>query len=285
MGPLGLGCLGKGGGGGHGGADSGRPGHGLLQGLRNAWGVRRGIGAAEALASPAAERASRARSPPRRRTPAPAMQRRPPPPTGRHWYALITGLALIYYPFGTSVLHALVPSTLIYLAMRAVPSHCGTLAWLIAFPYLIFKCACVCVCVSVERGWDVLAKPAGLGSGTNGRRGLWGPGDGGSVAMTGGAMGRAASPLAVQARRHQQCPLFDERTTHRALTLCSHVTQASGLAWKAGQLDFTGAQMVLTLKLIAIGMCVQDGAKHDTKMVCVGGVGRGLRGLARKGGL
>lgn len=39
----------------------------------------------------------------------------------------------------------------------------------------------------------------------------------------------------------------------------SHVLQASGLSWKEGQLDFTGAQMVLTLKLIAIGVCYQDG--------------------------
>lgn len=38
----------------------------------------------------------------------------------------------------------------------------------------------------------------------------------------------------------------------------SHVLQASGLSWKEGQLDFTGAQMVLTLKLIAIGVCYQD---------------------------
>lgn len=59
----------------------------------------------------------------------------------RHWFALITGFLLIYYPFGSGVMHAFVSSTLVYLAMAAVPSHCGTLAWLIAFPYLILKCA------------------------------------------------------------------------------------------------------------------------------------------------
>ena len=30
--------------------------------------------------------------------------------------------------------------------------------------------------------------------------------------------------------------------------------QASGVAWKAGHLDFTGAQMVLTLRLIAVAV-------------------------------
>ena len=37
---------------------------------------------------------------------------------------------------------------------------------------------------------------------------------------------------------------------------------SSGAAWKAGQLDFTGAQMVLTLKLIAAAMSLQDGARR-----------------------
>lgn len=37
----------------------------------------------------------------------------------------------------------------------------------------------------------------------------------------------------------------------------SHVLSASGMAWKEGRLDFTGAQMVATLKLIAAAMCYQ----------------------------
>ena len=36
---------------------------------------------------------------------------------------------------------------------------------------------------------------------------------------------------------------------------------ASGLQWKAGNVDFTGAQMVLTLKLIAAAVSFQDGLK------------------------
>lgn len=44
-------------------------------------------------------------------------------------------------------------------------------------------------------------------------------------------------------------------TAAAALPLaCRHVTGASGIAWKEGQLDFTGAQMVLTLRLIAVAV-------------------------------
>jgi hypothetical protein len=41
----------------------------------------------------------------------------------------------------------------------------------------------------------------------------------------------------------------------------SHITSASGQAWKEGRLDFTGAMMVLTLKVISAGVCYQDGLK------------------------
>lgn len=99
--------------------------------------------------------------------------------TGRHWYALTTGLLLIYYPFGNDCLHALVSSTLVYAIMLLFPHYCGTLSWLVAFPYLI----------------------------------------------------------------------------------ANHIGQASGLSWKEGNLDFTGAQMVLTLKLVAVAMCYQDGKR------------------------
>lgn len=37
-----------------------------------------------------------------------------------------------------------------------------------------------------------------------------------------------------------------------------HVANASGVSWNAGDLDFTGGQMVLTLKLISMAMCFQD---------------------------
>lgn len=43
--------------------------------------------------------------------------------------------------------------------------------------------------------------------------------------------------------------------------IANHIGQASGLSWKEGNLDFTGAQMVLTLKLVAIAMCYQDGKR------------------------
>jgi hypothetical protein len=45
--------------------------------------------------------------------------------------------------------------------------------------------------------------------------------------------------------------------------IANHIAQASGMAWKEGQLDFTAAQMILTLKLIAVAMCYQDGARGD----------------------
>lgn len=40
----------------------------------------------------------------------------------------------------------------------------------------------------------------------------------------------------------------------------------SGTAWQEGHLDFTAAQMVLTLKLVSIAMCFQDGARDDAAM-------------------
>ena len=41
--------------------------------------------------------------------------------------------------------------------------------------------------------------------------------------------------------------------------IMNHVRQTSGLSWKEGNLDFTGAQMVATLKLISVAVCYQDG--------------------------
>ncbi|KAG1668525.1 hypothetical protein FOA52_012119 [Chlamydomonas sp. UWO 241] len=61
-------------------------------------------------------------------------------PTGamRHLYSAIIGFALVYYPFGFGVIHAAAPSVLVYLAVALVPSACGTLAWAICFPYLLY---------------------------------------------------------------------------------------------------------------------------------------------------
>lgn len=106
-----------------------------------------------------------------------ATLRHVPTVRGRHLFSAISGFVLLYYPFGTGVLHAVVTSALTYFFMRNFRQHCGTLTWLVVFPYLI---AC-------------------------------------------------------------------------------HVLSASGEAWKAGNIDFTGAQMVATLKLIAVAMCYQDG--------------------------
>jgi len=53
---------------------------------------------------------------------------------------MVTGAALVYYPFGNDVLHALPTSLLTYLAMVLFPNKSGTWAWLINFPYLIALC-------------------------------------------------------------------------------------------------------------------------------------------------
>jgi hypothetical protein len=55
------------------------------------------------------------------------------------------------------------------------------------------------------------------------------------------------------------------------LRLLRHVVNASGLSWNAGDMDFTGGQMVLTLKLISMAVCFQDahskGKDEDEKEV------------------
>lgn len=65
------------------------------------------------------------------------MPLHPPPRAGRHIFSLISGVALIAYPFGASCLHAVVPAVAVYACMLLQPQRCGTLAWAIAFPYLI----------------------------------------------------------------------------------------------------------------------------------------------------
>lgn len=56
----------------------------------------------------------------------------------------------------------------------------------------------------------------------------------------------------------------------------SHIGSASGQAWKEGKMDFTGAQMVLTLKLISVAVCYQDGLKKEEVRIasvsCVSGI-------------
>lgn len=50
------------------------------------------------------------------------------------------------------------------------------------------------------------------------------------------------------------------------MVLCSHVVNASGLSWNAGDMDFTGGQMVLTLKLISMAVCFQDAHSKDKEV-------------------
>eukprot|EP00775_Hariotina_reticulata_P003753 gene3753-4011_t len=97
-------------------------------------------------------------------------------PTARNFFSFTVGLLLVYYPFGSGVIHGVITSIATYLVMWLVPRKCGTLTWLICFPYLSLL----------------------------------------------------------------------------------HVANASGISWNEGVLDFTGGQMVLTLKLISMAMCFQD---------------------------
>jgi lysophospholipid acyltransferase len=48
----------------------------------------------------------------------------------------VVGFAVVYYPFGSHVVHGVITSLATYLVMWLVPRKCGTLAWLICFPYL-----------------------------------------------------------------------------------------------------------------------------------------------------
>ena len=63
---------------------------------------------------------------------------------------------------------------------------------------------------------------------------------------------RRDRPLSLT-RRHTRPETTQTRTTNR-----SHTINASGVNWNKGVLDPTGAQMVLTLKLISVAMCLQD---------------------------
>ena len=57
--------------------------------------------------------------------------------TGRHFFSLVTGILLLYYPFGNGVVHLLLPSILTYLIMLRIREYAATLAWLVNFGYLI----------------------------------------------------------------------------------------------------------------------------------------------------
>jgi hypothetical protein len=54
----------------------------------------------------------------------------------RNLYAA-AGFAAVYYPFGAGCVHALPTTLATYLVMWLIPRKCGTLAWLINFPYLL----------------------------------------------------------------------------------------------------------------------------------------------------
>lgn len=56
----------------------------------------------------------------------------------RHLYALVTGVLIVYYPFGSGIIHALPMAICAYLALLVAPRRAGTIAWCTVFPYLIY---------------------------------------------------------------------------------------------------------------------------------------------------
>lgn len=48
----------------------------------------------------------------------------------RHLYALLSGLLLVYFPFGMGITQVALPLVVTYAAMALAPRHCGAIAWL-----------------------------------------------------------------------------------------------------------------------------------------------------------
>jgi len=67
----------------------------------------------------------------------PAAQTQLRSTAARHAYAVITGLVLVWYPFGKGVGQVIPPLLLTYSAMALVPRACGAIAWL-NMAYLIW---------------------------------------------------------------------------------------------------------------------------------------------------
>ena len=56
----------------------------------------------------------------------------------RHLYSFVTGIALVYYPFGAGIIHVFPPAIITWLGMAIMPKKSGLIAWLANFPYLIY---------------------------------------------------------------------------------------------------------------------------------------------------
>ena len=50
----------------------------------------------------------------------------------------MTGILLIYYPFGNSTFQLMIPAAVTYVAMLRLRLHAATLSWLVTFSYLLF---------------------------------------------------------------------------------------------------------------------------------------------------
>lgn len=69
-----------------------------------------------------------------------------PTATGRHVYAVISGIALVYYPCGNEIYLLLVLCALVYALLLTAPRSSGVGAWAITLPYML---------VCMERAGDL----------------------------------------------------------------------------------------------------------------------------------
>ncbi|GIL46653.1 hypothetical protein Vafri_3591 [Volvox africanus] len=58
--------------------------------------------------------------------------------TLRHLYSMVTGVGIIYYPFGSGIIHVFPMAFAAYLALLLAPRRAGAIAWCTVFPYLIY---------------------------------------------------------------------------------------------------------------------------------------------------
>lgn len=85
--------------------------------------------------------------------------------------ALLSGVVLLYYPFGNQVWLVLVSALMSYTAMLVAPKYAGRASWFIAFPILLIWCALpatapgsrlLCQLMQRDRGTCKLVEPCVL---------------------------------------------------------------------------------------------------------------------------
>lgn len=65
------------------------------------------------------------------------VQRQIRPISAAHLFAFISGLLLVYLPFGTEVLHLVPPLFVTFCSLKFAPGRCARIVWSLCFPYVI----------------------------------------------------------------------------------------------------------------------------------------------------